>query len=77
MKHGLNMGFAIRKSSIMSGAGSALGIGGNYFRFDKSSSHVLSDANALQSDWKAVGKDISSSMNKSKTTVVHGRATAG
>jgi len=77
MKHGENMGFSIPKSSLISGAGSALGIGGNYFKLNKPSSHVLSDSNALQSDWKAVGKDISSSMNSSKTTVVRGRAAAG
>jgi hypothetical protein len=61
-----NMGFSIPKSNFRSGAGSALGIGGNYFRFNKSSSRPLSDSRALRSDWKAVGKDISTGMDCSR-----------
>lgn len=66
MNFSQNMGFSILKSNFRSGAGSALGIGGNYFRLNKSSSRSLSDSRALRSDWKAVGKDISTGMNRSK-----------
>ena len=77
MKHKVNKRFSIPKSSFISGAGSALGIGGNYFKFDKPSTHVLSDSNALHSDWQTVGKDISSSMNSSKAAAAHGKQNGG
>lgn len=65
------------RSSLISGAGSALGIGGNYYRFDKSSPRPLSDSRALQSDWETVGKDISLSMKSSKSPRGKGRTSAG
>jgi len=57
-----NMGFSLPQSSAMSGFGSALSVGGNYYRFDQSSPHRLSDMSALHSDWKAVGNDFHSCM---------------
>ncbi|AKJ65450.1 hypothetical protein [Kiritimatiella glycovorans] len=58
-----NMGFSVPQSNTLSGFGSAISVGGNYYRFDQSTPRRLTDMSALHSDWKAVGNDFSSCMS--------------
>lgn len=63
MDFSFSMGFSIPRSNVISGIGSSLAIGGNYYRFDHLTPHKLTDSFALHSDWKAVGNDLWSGMN--------------
>ena len=62
-----SMGFSVPRSNILSGIGSSIGIGGNYYRFDQFTPSTLADTFALQSDWKAVGNDLHSCMHDQYT----------
>lgn len=46
-----------RKHPIVSGMGSVVNVGGNYYSFRKYLLHN-NDSNALASDWRQVGADI-------------------
>lgn len=47
-----------RKWNFMTGVGSCMSIGGNYYLHDISPSPQHADAFAIHSDWKAVGQDF-------------------
>ena len=53
------------RANFMSGMGSCLGIGGNYYQHYLSPSYRFSDYFALRSDWKAVGQDLYFAMHAS------------
>ncbi|MDR0955325.1 MAG: hypothetical protein LBM20_08135 [Rikenellaceae bacterium] len=50
--------FLFPKSSFLIGAGSILALGGNYYRFNGSSTDAEADARALRSDWGVVANDF-------------------
>jgi hypothetical protein len=50
---------------FMTGVGSCLSIGGNYYGHDISWFSQHADESAIQSDWKAVGKDLYSALSLS------------
>lgn len=65
--------FLTPKSSFLSGVGSVLNIGGNYFDYNNSTSDDEADEKAISMDWKIVGSDIFNSMRKvvSKSSKSH------
>ncbi len=44
--------------------GSVLNISGNYFEFNGFDDGYMIDRKAIESDWKAIGRDISNATNK-------------
>lgn len=58
----LNLRYSLPFFRRRAGVGSALGIGGHYYRFDLPGIRAVSDASGLRSDWEAVGRDLGSCM---------------
>lgn len=54
--------FLTSSNSFITGMGSVLNIGGNYFDYNSSESSEEADKKALCMDWRMVGKDMVSSM---------------
>ncbi|MBS1496799.1 MAG: hypothetical protein JSU03_04280 [Bacteroidetes bacterium] len=50
--------FLFSDTDFVTGMGSVLNIGGNYFEFDTSISENIADLKALRSDWGVTGQDI-------------------
>ena len=50
--------FLVADSSFLIGAGSIFNIGGNYCRFNRSTSSAQADARALRQDFAMIGQDI-------------------
>jgi hypothetical protein len=63
MKIDFGVEFSIPISNIWSGIGSAMAIGGNYYRHSQEVGQRLSDFRALQSDWQMVGCDLGDIMS--------------
>ena len=54
--------FLTPANSFVSGMGSVLNIGGNYFDYNISSSPQEADTLAIYMDWRMIGEDIANSM---------------
>jgi len=52
--------------SFFIGMGSIFNLAGKYFYYNTSDSDAEADYKAIESDWKAVGKDIQDSINTYK-----------
>ena len=50
------------KSNYITGAGSILSLGGNYYKFNSSPAAKDADLKALSSDWGVVGSDFTTAM---------------
>ncbi|MCK5130793.1 MAG: hypothetical protein KAR40_01410 [Candidatus Sabulitectum sp.] len=53
-----NIGYYLPRSNMISGFGSSISIGGNYYSFTQPTKHKLTVWSALHSNWKAVGDDF-------------------
>lgn len=67
-----NFHFTLPRSNFMSGFGSVLGIGGNYYRYNKPTGHYLSPRHGLRSTWVYVGRDIQAGLDA--VSAVQGKA---
>lgn len=56
--------FLFPDTDFITGMGSVLNIGGNYFDFATSKNENLADLKALRSDWGVTGQDINSAMTE-------------
>jgi len=56
--------FLFPKSSALTGAGSILNIGGNYYDFNYSASEAEADQRAFAKDWGAVYHDLNTSFGR-------------
>lgn len=54
--------FIMQENPFVSGMGSTLNIGENYFDYDIASSTQEDDADAICMDWMMIGEDIANSM---------------
>jgi len=52
----------MKRNSFLAGAGSVMGIAGNYFGFSVGS--IKTDMKAIRADWIAVGNDFNAAMAK-------------
>lgn len=59
--------FLTSDSNFLTGIASSVNIGGNFYRFNASTSGRIADMRALRSDWVAVGKDLSAAIKVVET----------
>ena len=50
------------RSNFLIGAGSIMGLMGNYYEFNFPKNSRIADAKAIRSDWRAVGDDLRTAM---------------
>ena len=58
--------FLFSTPSFLSGAGSVMNIAGNYYEFNDSTSGIIADHKAIDSDFRMIGQDISDIIDKTK-----------
>lgn len=56
--------FLFSKTSFFIGASSAFNLPGNFYDFNYSKTGLAADHSAIQCDWKLVGDDFSSAVEK-------------
>ena len=60
--------------NFLTGMASTLCLGGNFYRFNFSSSERASDARAINNDWRMVGRDMARAMNAFKEKELAGKS---
>lgn len=56
--------FLFPKSSIITGIGTVINIWGNYYTYNTSETEEEADSRAIACDWKMVGEDFKSAIEK-------------
>ena len=64
MNGNLKTDFLTATSTLVTGMGSVLNIGGNYYSHNESASSEEADQIAIAKDWRMVGQDIRAGMEK-------------
>jgi hypothetical protein len=64
MSNRVQTDFLVPTSSFLTGFGSVLNIGGDYFSYNYADSEEEADKVALESDWLIVGRDLRESLSR-------------
>jgi hypothetical protein len=58
--------FLYSTPNFLSGAGTVINLGGDYYRFNESSSPIEADSRAIRNDFNMIGQDISDVIEEMK-----------
>lgn len=58
--------FLFSTPNFLTGAGTAMNLGGNYYEFNVSESAFEADRLALKNDWNVIGEDIEEALRQTK-----------
>ena len=63
----LSTTFLTADASFITGMGSAVNLGGNFYGFNYAPTPEAADLRALRADWAIVGQDIAAAINQAET----------